>query len=654
MTAAAAEAAPPYVEPGQALRARIFALLAQHGQLAATMIIAALPDFKQGEIRAELARAQLAGHVVVARPKGARVDLYALAPTPEQREAASCEQAQREADAATEEAVRQAAQADLDAGLAERTAPGWTPTHEPTPAPAGSAVERSIRLAEIDDEHNAVGAITDKVWTSIVTGLATQPDLVTAPAGPAWIKPGHNLAPATPDELRGRTITTCVERLSKNFLSALISRFRSNKTWAPISPVNMVADGPFFDAVRDLVTKPGYYRECGVILRPYVGAEDLTEEALLARLAEHGGDPLALARACAKQLLTTVGTIPTDDAGRAAWVAHILTLLTRDLFPCAPMFVYDATRPGSGKSITARAAFIIGSHCRFTELPFSMATSAELAKSLGAEFARANGGAAVPRGILVDNASLNEFRDPVLENWLTAPTISGRELGFSRNFSVPNRLTLAITCNGGSLGPDLNRRGVVIRLEPTSDNPATLTFEQPPPDVFARMFRTDLTMAAIALLWAYRRAGCPEVNAVPLNSFEGWWRAAGAPAMWATGSNPLVATHNRIVADDPDLERRALWIALVSALGGGPLTMAEILRTGSRRHREALEAALDALPLKADNRRASAYGLPSAAIVGKTVGRFSNAWIRTDGGLKQLRTARGHNNTTTYAVEVKS
>lgn len=635
-------------------RAQILDLVRTHVSLPARQIVAALVSQGASKTAAHnaLELAALAGEIVLTSRPGAP-KTASLPPTAEQLVAAGQKAAEEKLEAEAALAVQAAEKDALAADLAARTAPGWSPAHEPRPRPGAQAECASMSIGEIPASQDEQGALDEPHWHAIVTMLATQPDLVQTPAGPAWLRGDYLLVPATDVDLRRRVVTVAAEKMSARYLAAITSALRAQRDLTPVSPINMIASGPLFSERGALIATPGYHRDPGILVRPYTGHEDLTDGALRARLAEHAGDHLALARECAAHLLQTIKTIPTDAAGFCAWLVHVMTLLTRDQFPCAPAFVYNATRPGSGKTISARAAMIIGAGGIFAELPFSTQTGAELAKSLGAEFAQTSGGGAIPRAVLIDNANLQEFRDPVLENWLTSPTISGRELGVSKNFRAPNRLTLAITVNGGSFAADMNRRSVSIELASTSDNPSALVFNSPPPDVYARLHASDLAREAITMLWAHREAGAPQPPCAPLNSFEAWWRAAGAPVLWATGVNPLEATQRRIVADDPDLERRALWIALLEAVGavdGKALPMAEILRLGSRKNRATLDAALDCLPLRAETRREH-----SAAVIGKHITRtLANAWVRLEGGMKMIRTTKNtHTKATEYSVAVQ-
>jgi hypothetical protein len=222
----------------------------------------------------------------------------------------------------------------------------------------------------------------------------------------------------------------------------------------------------------------------------------------------------------------------TEDVGLSVWVAALLTLLARPAFEGpSPLFLFDATTAGSGKTLLAKLLSIIA---RGVEPPLAgmPPSSVELKKALTAALLR---GDALH---IFDNCTTTIGND-VLDMLLTTTNYQDRRLGTNETIVAEARMVLVATSNNAAIGADTARRTLTLRLRPQVDRPEEREFDR---DVagYAAANRVRLMTAGLTILrWHFMHGtkGLPKVR--PFGSFNGWSAAVREAVIRAGLSDPL-------------------------------------------------------------------------------------------------------------------
>ncbi len=244
------------------------------------------------------------------------------------------------------------------------------------------------------------------------------------------------------------------------------------------------------------ISKPGYDIATGLLLRP------------LGPLAAIPSAPTrAQALAALDRLLGVVADFPFDkEEHRAAWLAAVLTPFCRWAFEGpAPLFLFDATVRGSGKTLLAKVTGLIS----VGRTPAATIWSSDEEERRKRITAVALAGDPL---VLIDNID-GMLGGSALNAALTTTSWDDRILGVSRNSGALPLFTIWLaTGNNAILGADTARRTIHIRLASPMEKPEERTgfqhadlpvvqspvqpFWRPPAMTFrARSWVASLTMA---------------------------------------------------------------------------------------------------------------------------------------------------------------
>lgn len=244
---------------------------------------------------------------------------------------------------------------------------------------------------------------------------------------------------------------------------------------------------------------------------------------------------------------------------RAVALAAIQTVVLRGAFPVAPMYVIAAPEAGTGKSyfVIVVATIALG---RNIPAIVGSRNFEEMEKRLGA---------AAFEGVPI--LSLNnldfDLDSATLCQMITDGVIGIRVLGKSELLKCDCRAT-TIFANGQNLRVkgDLVRRTLTVQLDAKLERPETRQFPFDPIERI-RADRGRYIAAAFIIARAYRAAGYPDVEALPLNGFEGWTRVVRLPLLWLGEPDPA-ATIEEARRLDPDRENlRGLIEAIRKHIG---------------------------------------------------------------------------------------
>jgi len=263
------------------------------------------------------------------------------------------------------------------------------------------------------------------------------------------------------------------------------------------------------------------------------------------------------AQKAAGELLDVVADFPfVDDADRSAWLALVLTQIARPAVDgCAPMFTVSANNRGSGKSLVSDAASLIayGKTAARKAYPKTDDECRKVITSVAIE--------ALP-SVLLDNID-RQLGGASLDAALTATTWNDRILGSNRTTGdLPMRTVWVATGNNLSLGTDIARRVLPIRLETPLENPEDRhDFKHSDLLGWIAFNRPQLAVAALTVLRAYFAADCPKQDNGTWGSFESWYRIVRSAIVWTGLADPM-ATRESAKAEDTSA-------AVVAGLIGG-------------------------------------------------------------------------------------
>ena len=309
-----------------------------------------------------------------------------------------------------------------------------------------------------------------------------------------------------------------------------------------------------------ILDRPGYDPATGL----YFDAQGVAFPAILARpIYEQARVALdllideVLARPC-------INSDRPEDRGfsfasasdRSAALAAILTALVRHSLPTAPLFLFNATRPASAKSLLADCVSLIATGRTATVFELGEDPD-EVEKRLLA---------VLLAGDPVIN--LDNLEQPLggsgLCKTLTAETITGRILGVSKNATVPTITTWLATGNNVTVIGDMTRRTVVCNLDPQSEAPQSRQYDRNLA-MWIPEHRPRLAAAALTVLRAYIVADRPTQPYPPMGSFEEWDATIRRALTWLGEADPLAGTAQLEDADPVRLKLRALLVAWYSA-----------------------------------------------------------------------------------------
>jgi len=400
-----------------------------------------------------------------------------------------------------------------------------------------------------------------------------------------------------------------------------------------IPPLKGLAHLPYVGPKGDLVTEPGFNPDSGYFL---LDSENLRKVVLPTELSQR------TALAGMQVLRDVTCDIPfADDTHGYGWIALLLTMIARPMIDgCTPLFAFDATAPGSGKTILVKTAALIAFGQEYLCSAGIANQDEEMRKAITSMVASGS-----PL-MLLDNF-VGILRNPPLEAAITTGHWDDRLLSTNTHVSAPMQMIFAVTGNHLRLGDDIARRTFVCRLEPTQSIHERGDFKNGELDVFAKNHRFALYTAALTILAAHAAAGSPEAHVKARPGFEGWSRKVASAIAWAGGPDVTglfadvgdetsdaneAEVFREVVAENIDRmhvraefemrdvfdrlwgeqNQRAQWLPLVDAL--------DMLRTGPERPWTVKELALVFRSLR--SRPLGKYRLLSRRVGGRALWRL--------------------------------
>lgn len=270
----------------------------------------------------------------------------------------------------------------------------------------------------------------------------------------------------------------------------------------------------------------------------------------------------------------------------------------------APLFIFEASTAGSGKSYLAKIAAIIGTGAMPPSTQFS-ADPIEMRKRITTH------AIAQDRVVIFDNVGPGTtLGGDALCSALTEPIWKDRILGGNTEFTGPLTTVFYATANNCDLGADMDRRTISIRIDPRVERPEDRTFQISDIMGYVMKERPRLTAAALTLLRAYHAAGRPAVDVPTWGGFVSWTDAVLKPLVWLGFKDPTPVRRAMSSSDASAEYKRAFIRSLFDFVaaeyqryyqqgkrwtGGIPTTrIVEATKMGEPALKEALEGLLNA------------------------------------------------------------
>ncbi len=442
-------------------------------------------------------------------------------------------------------------------------------------APSRSLVARERLEVEIkSDPHECVSAIL---------GAFTEAD------DPLSIFLfGDHLARVSIDEERRATISRHNPDMLRADLHERVrplKRTRNGADWCDI-PMPIVREilytkperlSHYFKGLKGLVTSPVLRSDGTLLSKPGFDHSSgyYYHQSSELRLPDIPEDPSQEdAQNAAKAILDLLGDFPFDnESSKANYLAGLLTPIIRTYTRgCVPLFVIDAHAAGSGKSLLVRliSTILVGGEPRFMELARD---SEELAKRIVAALST---GASI---VNIDNIDI-PLKHGTLAAFLTSEEYEARLLGRNdRTIRVRNNATFFANGNNISIGGDMGRRVVMVRLDPRCARPWERDgFKHSDLIGHATEHRGELLAALFVMVRAWICAGEPEpAESKSFGSFEEWNRIVSGVLDYA-GVTGFLANRDEVLSTiDESTEEWSIFLsALHERYGTASFTAREI------------------------------------------------------------------------------
>jgi putative DNA primase/helicase len=304
----------------------------------------------------------------------------------------------------------------------------------------------------------------------------------------------------------------------------------------------MVTAAPSLRPNGTIIDQPGYDAETGVFYHPNGVVFPVIPENPSKDDARRALDDII-------DLVCEVPFVEHDEYGqvnRSVFLANFLTAVGRSALPFVPFFAYDASTPGSGKSMlndtisyaaTGRPAAVM------SQGP----DDEELEKRLAAKLIEGD------QFIVVDNC-VRVVQGALLCQMATSPSLSVRTLGKSKNVEIPNTVTVMVNGNNLTISGDLVRRGLRCTINHHVENPENKVYKTVRPDFRIAADRPRYLVAGLTVLRAFYAAGRPQ-QCGDTQGFEAWSRLVRDALVWLGEPDPwlIVAATKE---EDPERAKR--------------------------------------------------------------------------------------------------
>lgn len=399
---------------------------------------------------------------------------------------------------------------------------------------------------------------TVEVLSHDKTLFQQQRQLVTVGSDPSRKDPGAQVVPAADIKERLSRLAVFVavetdkegEKVRKPIVipGDVVGMVNTRGHWDEIRPLQGLLQSPTLRADGSLLAEPGYDAATRLYLARtlpvQVPEKPAYSDAIRAR----------------DTLLDLVVDFPfATREDMSVWLALVLTRACRRAISGAvPLFVMDAPKPGTGKSLLGQLA------CQITlgrKQPTESWTddTDELRKRLLAQ-AMVNTDC-----VFFDNVTAREtLGGGPLEMAVTASIITDRVLGESRMAEAPLEVTWLASGNNLRVSDDMKRRTLWCRVDANRPDPENRSgFKYTDVEAHVAANHAHYLSAALTLVRAFMVAGKP-ATAKRLGSFESWSSLIAGAVVWVGMPDPI-STQERQRQEAPD-DLIAAYVAIATTV----------------------------------------------------------------------------------------
>lgn len=329
------------------------------------------------------------------------------------------------------------------------------------------------------------------------------------------------------------TITSCATYhvvtdhgdMSKNVTDTLVKQVAAYGFYPKIRELRGISEYPFLRPDGSVCSENGYDPATQTYLKTSVQVnlpEYPTKDDAFQSLS---------------RILELVADFEFKDAHhQSAWLAGLLTVFAKPAIRgCAPLFIFEASVQGSGKSRLVDLISMIANGREMTRNAWP-ARDEEVSKSITAIVL-----SGIPL-VLFDNVK-TVLGGQSIEALGTAVSWKGRILGESRESPVlPIQQVFFFTGNNCSVTADVARRGCFARLEPSREDP-DLREDFRIPDLLGHALehRERLLSDVLTVLRAFVLSGkTPQMK--PWGGFEAWSKLVRGAIVWLGQEDPFQGT----------------------------------------------------------------------------------------------------------------
>ncbi len=276
-----------------------------------------------------------------------------------------------------------------------------------------------------------------------------------------------------------------------------------------------------------------------------------------------------------------------EQSDLATLISAVLTALVRKSLRTAPLHLFRAPMPGSGKTLLADIVGLIA-----TGIGATMITPGEDEEENAKRIL----------AILVDGDEVVCFDNIVgtLESRclcavLTSDEFKGRLLGLTKNVHSSTRNTWLGTGNNVVVVGDLTRRVLPCDIDPTCEHPEQRQFDDDlRRQILAR--RSGLVGAGLTILRAYILAGRPGQGLSSYGSFEEWSDLVRAAIVWAGGADACDGRGRLQQVDPVRGTVRTVFRAWQATIGFSAVTARDAIKCAESDASKLLLGALSEIP----------------------------------------------------------
>jgi hypothetical protein len=233
-----------------------------------------------------------------------------------------------------------------------------------------------------------------------------------------------------------------------------------------------------------------------------------------------------------------------SEADEAVAISSFLTALVRRTSGPAPMFLFVAPAPGTGKTSLAELITALAFGVSAPPQPWPSDEN-EREKTLLAVLR--NGANAVLFDNIADGLAMDSA---ALARAITAEKFAARILGASETCEVPSSALWLASGNNVRPTGDLATRSLECQLDAGMERPDQRHHRRHDLSAWAAANRTRAVIAGLTILRGYVVAGRPTSIATP-SRFSSWDRSVRSALAWAWGVDHIAAKVGGAYAEDP-------------------------------------------------------------------------------------------------------